>query len=116
MVKPIKSNPIRFRADWERQRKAARDDSGKFHGDITKREIYWFCPDLNAWIKRVDEINAGFADCLEARASDYVAKLLKHRCEALLANPPQSWDGVYVAKRKVALTSVIYISTSDLRL
>lgn len=50
----IKSNPIKNRQDWQNQRNAAEKDPGKFHGEIAKREIFWFEPNLNAWIKRVD--------------------------------------------------------------
>ena len=34
-------NPVRSRADWERQRAAALADPGAFHGAIAKREIHW---------------------------------------------------------------------------
>lgn len=51
----IQSNPIRTRKDWEDQRKAAEENLGKFHGDIAKREIFWFEVKLNAWIKWEDE-------------------------------------------------------------
>jgi acrylyl-CoA reductase (NADPH) / 3-hydroxypropionyl-CoA dehydratase / 3-hydroxypropionyl-CoA synthetase len=35
-------NPVRSRADWERQRAAALADPGAFHGAIAKRQIHWF--------------------------------------------------------------------------
>lgn len=46
-------NPIRTRADWERQRSQAAEDPGAYHGEIAKREIHWFAPDEGmhgAWI------------------------------------------------------------------
>lgn len=51
---PVHSNPIRNRTNWEAQRAAAEKDPGKFHGEIAKREIFWFDQKLKAWIKRVD--------------------------------------------------------------
>lgn len=36
------ANPIRQRADWDRQRAAALADPGRFHGDIAKRQIHWW--------------------------------------------------------------------------
>ncbi len=35
-------NPVRTRADWERQRAAALADPGAFHGAIAKQQIHWF--------------------------------------------------------------------------
>ena len=35
-------NPLRSRADWDRQRAAALSDPGAFHGDIARRQIHWF--------------------------------------------------------------------------
>ncbi len=35
-------NPVRSRAEWERQRAAALADPGAFHGAIAKRQIHWF--------------------------------------------------------------------------
>lgn len=58
-MKP-KVNPIRTRADWEKQRKAVKEDPGKFHGEIAKREIYWFIPEKSAWVKYVDSSWVGF--------------------------------------------------------
>lgn len=46
-------NPIRTRAEWERQRESAARDPGAYHGEIAKREIHWFAPDEGmhgAWI------------------------------------------------------------------
>ena len=43
-------NPIRTRADWERQRAAALADPGAFHGAIAKRRIHWFMPAHDAWL------------------------------------------------------------------
>ncbi len=54
MVQVLRSNPIRTRKEWEEQRKAAKANPGHFHGEIAKREIFWFEPKLKAWIKRVD--------------------------------------------------------------
>jgi acrylyl-CoA reductase (NADPH) / 3-hydroxypropionyl-CoA dehydratase / 3-hydroxypropionyl-CoA synthetase len=39
-------NPLRSRADWERQRAAALADPGAFHGAIAKRQIHWFVSGL----------------------------------------------------------------------
>jgi acrylyl-CoA reductase (NADPH)/3-hydroxypropionyl-CoA dehydratase/3-hydroxypropionyl-CoA synthetase len=50
----IRANAIRTRADWEAARVAAAQDPGRFHGEMAKREIYWFAPDLKAWVKLVD--------------------------------------------------------------
>ncbi len=41
-------NPVRSRADWERQRAAALADPGAFHGAIAKRQIHWFVRDVSA--------------------------------------------------------------------
>jgi acrylyl-CoA reductase (NADPH)/3-hydroxypropionyl-CoA dehydratase/3-hydroxypropionyl-CoA synthetase len=49
-----RANPIRTRKDWESAREAAAGDPGRFHGDIAKRELFWFVPSLGAWVKRVD--------------------------------------------------------------
>jgi acrylyl-CoA reductase (NADPH) / 3-hydroxypropionyl-CoA dehydratase / 3-hydroxypropionyl-CoA synthetase len=49
-----RANPIRTRRDWESAREAAAGDPGRFHGEIAKREIFWFVPSLGAWVKRVD--------------------------------------------------------------
>ncbi len=51
---PIRANPIRTRRDWDAAREAAAGDPGRFHGDIAKREIFWFVPSLGAWVKRID--------------------------------------------------------------
>ena len=37
-------NPLRTRADWERQRQACLADPGAFHGAIAAREIHWWVP------------------------------------------------------------------------
>ena len=50
----IRSNPIKNRKEWDALREAAAQNPGKFHGDIAKREIYWFEATLGAWIKKVD--------------------------------------------------------------
>ena len=47
-------NPIKNRQIWTRQREAALRDPGRFHGEIAKREIFWFDPSHSAWVKRVD--------------------------------------------------------------
>ena len=41
-VPVAQTNPVRSRADWERQRAAALDNPGAFHGAIAKREVHWF--------------------------------------------------------------------------
>jgi acrylyl-CoA reductase (NADPH)/3-hydroxypropionyl-CoA dehydratase/3-hydroxypropionyl-CoA synthetase len=40
-VRTAEVNPVRGRADWERQRAAALADPGAFHGAIAKRQIHW---------------------------------------------------------------------------
>lgn len=49
----VKANTILTRQDWDNQREQAFKDPGKFHGDIAKREIFWFESSLNAWIKQI---------------------------------------------------------------
>src|SRR5580658_4106967 len=49
-----RANPIRTRRDWESAREAAAADPGHYHGEIAKREIFWFVPNLGAWVKRID--------------------------------------------------------------
>src|SRR6188472_564378 len=46
----VRSNPIVDRAEWERQRAAAADDPGHFHGGIAKRAIHWYDSRHAAWI------------------------------------------------------------------
>ena len=48
------ANPVRTRADWERQRAASLADPGVFHGDIAKRQIHW-------WVRDVGPIGASGA-------------------------------------------------------
>ena len=36
------TNPVRSRADWQRQRADALADPGAFHGAIAKRQLHWF--------------------------------------------------------------------------
>lgn len=51
-------NPIRTRAEWERQREAVLRDPGAYHGEIAKREIHWFAPDVGmhgAWVTWSDD-------------------------------------------------------------
>jgi acrylyl-CoA reductase (NADPH)/3-hydroxypropionyl-CoA dehydratase/3-hydroxypropionyl-CoA synthetase len=50
-----KSNLITTRLEWENQREAANANPGNFHGEIAKREIFWYEKTINAWIKRVDD-------------------------------------------------------------
>jgi acrylyl-CoA reductase (NADPH) / 3-hydroxypropionyl-CoA dehydratase / 3-hydroxypropionyl-CoA synthetase len=49
-VPTAQANPIKTRADWERQRAAALADPGAFHGSIAKRGIHWFVPAQQAWL------------------------------------------------------------------
>ena len=42
---------LKTRKDWELQREAALKNPGKFHGDIAKREIYWFDAATSCWMK-----------------------------------------------------------------
>lgn len=44
------ANPVRSRAEWERQRAAALFDPGGFHGAIAKRQIHWYVPSEDAWL------------------------------------------------------------------
>ena len=50
-------NPVRTRADWQRQRAAALADPGAFHGAIARRQIHWFVTDVpgvgpaGAWLQ-----------------------------------------------------------------
>jgi acrylyl-CoA reductase (NADPH)/3-hydroxypropionyl-CoA dehydratase/3-hydroxypropionyl-CoA synthetase len=53
----ILANTIKTKLDWEQQRYLAEIDPGKFHGDIAKKTIYWFNPEISAWIKYFDTDN-----------------------------------------------------------
>lgn len=53
-MKKIAANPIRTRKDWEDARARALADPGRFHGEIAKREIFWFDQKSESWVKRVD--------------------------------------------------------------
>jgi acrylyl-CoA reductase (NADPH) / 3-hydroxypropionyl-CoA dehydratase / 3-hydroxypropionyl-CoA synthetase len=44
------TNPIKSRADWERQRAAALADPGAFHGAIARRQIHWHVAAESAWL------------------------------------------------------------------
>jgi acrylyl-CoA reductase (NADPH)/3-hydroxypropionyl-CoA dehydratase/3-hydroxypropionyl-CoA synthetase len=46
----IRINPVKDKAAWEKMRQEAQADPGLFHGNIAKREIHWYDPQLNAWI------------------------------------------------------------------
>jgi len=46
----VRANPIVDRAAWTRQRAAAAEDPGRFHGDIAKRAIHWYDGARAAWI------------------------------------------------------------------
>jgi acrylyl-CoA reductase (NADPH)/3-hydroxypropionyl-CoA dehydratase/3-hydroxypropionyl-CoA synthetase len=50
----IKANPIRTRKDWEAAREAATRDPGAFHGEIARRELFWFDPASAVWVKRIE--------------------------------------------------------------
>lgn len=41
-----------------------------------------------------------FKECLKANADDKLAQIYIDRCEALMAEPPAEWDGVYVMTSK----------------
>ncbi|MBN8494047.1 MAG: AMP-binding protein, partial [Burkholderiales bacterium] len=43
-------NPLRDRAEWQRQRAAALADPGAFHGALAKRQIHWYVPAQQAWL------------------------------------------------------------------
>ena len=50
-------NPVRTRADWERQRAAALADPGGFHGSIAKQQIHWWVAEVGsagAWLSYDD--------------------------------------------------------------
>ncbi len=65
-----RSNPIRTRADWQRQRDASQQDPGAFHGDIAARELHWFDAATNAWLSLgADDVWRGF----DARSGDAVS-------------------------------------------
>jgi len=51
----IRVNPVRDRASFEQMRTEAQKDPGLFHGNIAKREIHWYDPKLNAWIRWNDD-------------------------------------------------------------
>ncbi|MEA2245724.1 MAG: acrylyl-CoA reductase / 3-hydroxypropionyl-CoA dehydratase / 3-hydroxypropionyl-CoA, partial [Solirubrobacteraceae bacterium] len=46
----VRSNPIVDRAEWERQRAAAAEDPGRFHGGIAKRAIHWHDAERGEWL------------------------------------------------------------------
>ncbi|MEW6056450.1 MAG: AMP-binding protein [Bdellovibrionota bacterium] len=50
----IKANTIRNKKDWQAQREAFLNDPGRFHGEIAKREIHWYLPELSTWARRTD--------------------------------------------------------------
>ncbi|HVZ74841.1 MAG TPA: AMP-binding protein [Polyangia bacterium] len=50
----VRANPIRSRKDWEAAREAASRDPGAFHGELARRELFWFDEGSKAWLKRVD--------------------------------------------------------------
>ena len=54
------SNPILTKRDWENQRRAALEDPGSFHGEIAKRQLYWFVDAKAAWCKLGDGGWQGF--------------------------------------------------------
>jgi acrylyl-CoA reductase (NADPH)/3-hydroxypropionyl-CoA dehydratase/3-hydroxypropionyl-CoA synthetase len=49
-VPQAEANPIRSRADWERERAAVLADPGAYHGAIARRRIHWFVPAQGAWL------------------------------------------------------------------
>jgi acrylyl-CoA reductase (NADPH) / 3-hydroxypropionyl-CoA dehydratase / 3-hydroxypropionyl-CoA synthetase len=56
-----RENPIRSATDWERMRAECLRDPGLFHGNIAKRELHWFHPELGdagAWITWDDAAQA----------------------------------------------------------
>jgi acrylyl-CoA reductase (NADPH) / 3-hydroxypropionyl-CoA dehydratase / 3-hydroxypropionyl-CoA synthetase len=54
-VPQAQTNPIKSRADWERQRAAALADPGAFHGAIARRQIHWYVASKNAWLTYDDK-------------------------------------------------------------
>lgn len=56
----IQSNPIKTRQEWEAQREAAKKDPGTFHGEIAKKEIFWFLPERKLWAKKVHDKWLGY--------------------------------------------------------
>lgn len=53
-------NPLRDRAEWQRQRAAALADPGAFHGALAKRQIHWYVPAQQAWLAW-DDARGGWA-------------------------------------------------------
>ncbi len=51
----IRVNPVRDRASWEQMRAEVEQNPGLFHGNIARREIHWYDPKLNAWIRWNDD-------------------------------------------------------------
>jgi acrylyl-CoA reductase (NADPH) / 3-hydroxypropionyl-CoA dehydratase / 3-hydroxypropionyl-CoA synthetase len=49
-VRPPQANPIRTRADWERQRAQFVADPGAFWGGIARETLHWYDAALDAWI------------------------------------------------------------------
>src|SRR5512141_263540 len=49
-ARPPRATPVRTRADWEAQRRAALADPGAFHGAIARAAIHWYDASLAAWI------------------------------------------------------------------
>ena len=45
-----RSNPLRTRKDWERQRRQCERDPGAFHGRIASAEIHWYLAEKNLWV------------------------------------------------------------------
>ena len=64
LVRPptvVEENPIRTRADWERQRERARENPGAFHGRIAAECLHWH--EDGVWATRDGDEWTGFADC-----------------------------------------------------
>ncbi len=76
-------NPVRTRADWERQRAAALADPGAFHGAIARSQIHWFVTGVaastgvgpaGAWLQ-FDEVSARWTGWDAASGAAVVADL-----------------------------------------
>jgi acrylyl-CoA reductase (NADPH) / 3-hydroxypropionyl-CoA dehydratase / 3-hydroxypropionyl-CoA synthetase len=98
---PAQRNPLRDRAEWQRQRAAALADPGAFHGGIAAREIHWWVPpgadpaipEAGAWLT-LDEVSGRWQGWC-ARQATPVATALDARFvpwqQAFDASQPPHW-------------------------
>jgi acrylyl-CoA reductase (NADPH)/3-hydroxypropionyl-CoA dehydratase/3-hydroxypropionyl-CoA synthetase len=87
-------NPVRTHEDWERMRAACMADPGTFHGDIARRTLHWFFPDVGAagaWLSFDGTRWGGWdATTLEALAPDLAADTVPWE-RALNADDAPNW-------------------------